>query len=79
MIASVSILVPNLINALRIGDATKSLPPQPNPEYPPKYFKVIMESAAFILLEIWRLWLAMDSVSFCFLKINCEKIDLHSA
>lgn len=62
MVASVAILVPNLINALQIGDATKDLPKVENEEYPPKYFKVIMESSAFILLETWRLWLALDSV-----------------
>ncbi|KAI9273435.1 hypothetical protein EDC94DRAFT_194606 [Helicostylum pulchrum] len=60
-VASVAILVPNLINALKIGDQTIVNQEDPT-EYPPKYFKVIMEVSAFICLEIWRLWLALDSI-----------------
>ncbi|GAA5806771.1 hypothetical protein MFLAVUS_000119 [Mucor flavus] len=60
-VASVAILVPNLINALKIGDQTIVNEEDPT-EYPPKYFKVIMEVSAFMCLEIWRLWLALDSI-----------------
>lgn len=82
MVASISILIPNLINALRIGDIlSENDPQQPTTgdgsstktEYPPKYFKVIMESIAFILLETWRLWISIDSVRLQ-RKDNNEKL-----
>lgn len=66
-IVSIAILVPNLINALKIGDILSEVtPPSDNSglpaEYPPKYFKVVMESIAFILLVAWRFWISVDSV-----------------
>ncbi|CAO3642893.1 unnamed protein product [Mucor hiemalis] len=66
-IVSIAILVPNLINALKIGDILSEVtPPSDNSglpaEYPPKYFKVVMESIAFILLVAWRFWISVDSI-----------------
>lgn len=78
-VISIAILIPNLMNAMKIGDILSEVTPPINdtgapPEYPPKYFKVVMESIAFIVMVVWKFWISVDSVrgtrkhnvTFCF-------------